>query len=101
MQSDRLARIRDRAYQIWVVEGRVHGRDDVHWQRAEREIAEEDRKSGAKTSGAAVRPRAKPAGAKAAAAATGKARAKATPAVKKAKLSAGPARSSRAANPKP
>jgi hypothetical protein len=42
MQSDRQERISERAYQIWVAEGRVHGRHDEHWQRAEREIAEEE-----------------------------------------------------------
>ncbi len=42
MRSDRQQRITERAYQIWVAEGRVHGRHDEHWQRAEREIAEEE-----------------------------------------------------------
>jgi len=42
MQSDRHERISERAYQIWVAEGRGHGRHDEHWQRAEREIAEEE-----------------------------------------------------------
>ena len=42
MQSDRDARIRDRAYQIWLEEGRMHGKEQEHWQRAEREIAAED-----------------------------------------------------------
>jgi Protein of unknown function (DUF2934) len=42
MQSDRQARISERAYQIWVAEGRIHGRHDEHWQRAEHEIAEEE-----------------------------------------------------------
>ena len=44
MQSDRQERITERAYQIWVAEGRVHGRHDEHWRRAEREIAEEETK---------------------------------------------------------
>src|SRR5437773_10982076 len=39
MQSDRQQRISERAHQIWVAEGRVHGKDHEHWQRAEREIA--------------------------------------------------------------
>jgi hypothetical protein len=30
--------IANRAYQIWVEEGRPHGRDRDHWHRAEREI---------------------------------------------------------------
>jgi hypothetical protein len=42
MQSDRQQRITERAYQIWVAEGRVHGKDHEHWQRAERQIAEEE-----------------------------------------------------------
>src|SRR6266851_2102612 len=42
MQSDRQQRITERAYQIWVAEGRVHGKDHEHWQRAEREIAAEE-----------------------------------------------------------
>ena len=44
MQSpaDRDARIRDRAYQLWVSEGRHHGRHDAHWQQAERDIEAED-----------------------------------------------------------
>ena len=42
MQSDRKERISERAYQIWDAEGRVDGRHDEHWQRAEREIAEEE-----------------------------------------------------------
>jgi hypothetical protein len=42
MQSDREARIKERAYRIWVEEGRTHGRQDEHWHRAEREIADEE-----------------------------------------------------------
>ena len=32
-------RVRERAYYIWEGEGRVHGRADAHWLRAEAEIA--------------------------------------------------------------
>jgi hypothetical protein len=47
-QSDRDARIRDRAYQIWDREGRRHGRHEAHWQQAKREIdAEETGTAGA------------------------------------------------------
>jgi hypothetical protein len=46
MQSDRDARIKDRAYQIWLSEGRRHGQHDAHWQQAEREIAAEEAPSG-------------------------------------------------------
>ena len=31
-------RIRERAYGIWVEEGRPHGQDLAHWQRAWREL---------------------------------------------------------------
>lgn len=41
MESDKEARIRERAYEIWVSEGRPHGRDAEHWQKAEAEIAGE------------------------------------------------------------
>jgi Protein of unknown function (DUF2934) len=30
--------IRERAYGIWVAEGRPHGRDLAHWQRARHEL---------------------------------------------------------------
>ena len=84
MQSDRHERITQRAYLIWVAEGRVHGEHDEHWRRAEREIAEEElRVAGAlanRAAGAADpsrrRPPATSAGAKKAkATATGKPRA--------------------------
>ncbi|MBV9785134.1 MAG: DUF2934 domain-containing protein [Acidisphaera sp.] len=32
--------IRQRAYEIWESEGRPHGRDQAHWERARREIGE-------------------------------------------------------------
>jgi hypothetical protein len=41
-QSDRDARIRDRAYRIWDREGRRHGHHEAHWQQAKREIEAED-----------------------------------------------------------
>lgn len=31
-------RVRERAYYIWEDEGRVHGRADAHWLRAEAEV---------------------------------------------------------------
>jgi Protein of unknown function (DUF2934) len=34
-------RIRERAYGIWVEEGRPHGRDLAHWQRAHQELQPE------------------------------------------------------------
>lgn len=30
--------IRERAYGIWIAEGRPHGRDLAHWQRAKHEL---------------------------------------------------------------
>ena len=30
--------IRERAYVIWIAEGRPHGRDLAHWQRAHQEL---------------------------------------------------------------
>jgi len=34
-------RIRERAHSIWIEEGRPHGRDLVHWQRAHHELQHE------------------------------------------------------------
>jgi hypothetical protein len=31
-------KVRERAYQIWEQEGRVHGRDEQHWHRAQLEL---------------------------------------------------------------
>ncbi|HTT81256.1 MAG TPA: DUF2934 domain-containing protein [Stellaceae bacterium] len=42
MTAERDGRIRERAYHIWLAEGRVAGRHDEHWHRAEREIADEE-----------------------------------------------------------
>lgn len=57
-QADRDARIRDRAYQIWLSEGRRHGHDEAHWQQAVREIeAEEAASPGTrKASGSRTKP---------------------------------------------
>lgn len=41
MESEKEARIRERAYEIWVREGQPHGRDAEHWQMAEAEISAE------------------------------------------------------------
>lgn len=32
-------KIRERAYQIWEQEGRIHGRDEHHWHMAKLELA--------------------------------------------------------------
>jgi hypothetical protein len=42
VNSDREARIRERAYAIWVAEGRPNGKHEDHWQRAAQEIATAD-----------------------------------------------------------
>ena len=52
MRSDREERIKERAYAIWLAEGRVHGKHQDHWHRAEREIAAEE---GGGTGGATAR----------------------------------------------
>lgn len=44
MEADRQARIRERAYHIWLDEGRPDGRHDEHWRRAELAVAEEERR---------------------------------------------------------
>jgi hypothetical protein len=36
-------RIRERAYGIWIEEGRPHGHDRAHWQRARHELQQEAR----------------------------------------------------------
>lgn len=40
--SIREQRIRERAYQLWEQDGRPHGRDWDHWERARTLIASED-----------------------------------------------------------
>jgi hypothetical protein len=37
-------RIKERAFQIWLAEGRPSGRDREHWRAAEREIADEQQR---------------------------------------------------------
>lgn len=36
-------RVRERAYGIWIAEGRPHGRELAHWQRAHHELQREPR----------------------------------------------------------
>jgi hypothetical protein len=38
------SRIKERAYHIWEAEGRPHGRDREHWERASREIEASSKK---------------------------------------------------------
>jgi hypothetical protein len=42
MNMDLEQSIRERAYQIWEREGRVHGRDEAHWHCAKLELAGAD-----------------------------------------------------------
>lgn len=42
MDQNREQRIQQRAHEIWEREGQPSGREQEHWQRAEREIAAED-----------------------------------------------------------
>jgi hypothetical protein len=44
MTADRNARIQERAYHLWLEEGRPYGRHDEHWHRAERELIEAERR---------------------------------------------------------
>lgn len=44
MDHDTEHRVRERAYQIWEQEGRPHGRDAHHWQRAAAEFADAGQK---------------------------------------------------------
>jgi hypothetical protein len=53
-------RIRERAYQLWVLNGYSHGRDQEHWCTAEREVIAatpvpaKAKKKGAKVSAGAI-----------------------------------------------
>ena len=41
MADNLQSKIRERAYQLWEQEGRLHGRDLDHWLRAERAVTGE------------------------------------------------------------
>jgi hypothetical protein len=43
MTADRNTRIQERAYHLWLEEGRPDGRHEEHWRRAESELIEEER----------------------------------------------------------
>jgi hypothetical protein len=45
--SDLTPQILRRAYEIWESEGRPHGRDKVHWLKAEAEVGNGDRQPAA------------------------------------------------------
>jgi hypothetical protein len=47
MDAEIERRVRERAYAIWEQEGRPHGRDREHWERAHRAVADELAKAGA------------------------------------------------------
>jgi len=53
MRSDREERIKERASATWLAEGRVHGKHQDHWHRAEREIAAEEAGGATRRSGRA------------------------------------------------
>ena len=42
MDDDYTERVRRRAYQIWLEEGRPEGREDIHWEMARELVAIED-----------------------------------------------------------
>ena len=41
MEQEIERRVRERAYAIWEQEGRPHGKDREHWERAKRQLAVE------------------------------------------------------------
>jgi len=47
-EQSRLQRVSDRAYAIWLDQGRVHDRDREHWREAENEIIAEEEQEAAK-----------------------------------------------------
>lgn len=66
MADDLEHKIRERAYQLWVQEGRLHGRDLEHWLEAERAVGSDGLPAARRRRGAAggaaktsVRPRKK------------------------------------------
>lgn len=52
--SDLEDRIRQRAYELWEAEGRPDGRDADHWERARRQVMEQDGEGAAIKTGAAT-----------------------------------------------
>ena len=63
MTADREARVRERAYHLWLEEGQPHGRHDEHWHRAERELTEAEEGLGEDPPVATARAGAGPSGA--------------------------------------
>ena len=52
-----MARIRQRAYELWEDEGRPEGRDRIHWLRAEAEFRESLSAGRPASPGARLRPK--------------------------------------------
>jgi len=48
MSDDREARIRERAYHLWIDRGRPEGREQEHWEEARRSVEQEDQSDVAK-----------------------------------------------------
>jgi hypothetical protein len=42
MKEEQIQKVREKAYEIWVLEGRPEGRSLVHWGMAEQLVAQED-----------------------------------------------------------
>jgi len=66
---DRDDRIRRRAHEIWEREGRPHGKDAEHWERAQREV---DAEASAEIAAATAKPKSSRAGGKQPGVASGK-----------------------------
>ena len=54
MSTDGTHRVRERAYEIWISEGRPEGRDLDHWRRAEWELQSEGANAGHDEAGLAA-----------------------------------------------
>jgi len=48
MSDDREARIRERAYHLWIERGRPEGREQEHWEEARRSVEQDDQTDVAK-----------------------------------------------------
>jgi hypothetical protein len=42
MKEEQIQKVREKAYEIWVLEGRPEGRSLVHWGMAEQLVAQEE-----------------------------------------------------------
>ncbi len=50
MENERVRKIGERAYAIWLDQGQIDGRDKEHWRQAESEIVAEEEQESAKAS---------------------------------------------------